>query len=209
MRPWRTKQISVVLFFSLMTVLPAVRPLAAQEAIPCPPEVFHTVVVDGIWFDDVWLVMLRSVGSNIAIYEVIGTPISRGGGWQWENGSITLSCYVWWIWRFGVQVGLRVYPVIETSGAVVPTGGDGGDGCGGGGGGGGDPMDQTSSFGIRPVGAPLMTETCDGGGGGTGGDGGGGGSDGCSTQYGKIEVSYDGGVTWETWWEGWYTECDA
>lgn len=37
---------------------------------------------------------------------------------------------------------------------------------------------------------------------------GGGDSEGCTTKYGKIEVSYDGGETWETWWEGWYTECE-
>ena len=150
------------------------------------------------------------VGSNIAVYDVVGTPVSRGGTWEWVDGSITLSCYVYWVWRVGVRVGLRVYPVIETSGRLVPIGGGGGDDCGGGG---GDdpPMDQTNSFSNSHLGVPMPTESCGGGGGGGGSDGGGGGGGGgggCTMQYGKIEVSYDGGATWETWWEGWYSECD-
>jgi hypothetical protein len=45
------------------------------------------------------------------------------------------------------------------------------------------------------------------------GSGGGGGdgtapSDNCTTQWGVIEVSYDGGSTWEVLWSGYYTECE-
>ena len=44
------------------------------------------------------------------------------------------------------------------------------------------------------------------GGGGGADDGGGGWS--CSTEYVVIEISYDGGATWQTWWQGYATVCE-
>jgi hypothetical protein len=43
----------------------------------------------------------------------------------------------------------------------------------------------------------------DGGGSGTGGGG-----TSCHTEYVFIEVSYDGGSTWSTWWEGYANVCE-
>jgi hypothetical protein len=43
-----------------------------------------------------------------------------------------------------------------------------------------------------------------GGGGGSGGDGGGGS---CYEAYGSVDISYDGGATWEELWSGWYSVC--
>lgn len=40
-----------------------------------------------------------------------------------------------------------------------------------------------------------------------GGGSGGGPSYSCVTKFGRIEISYDGGITWSTLWEGTYTEC--
>ncbi len=49
-----------------------------------------------------------------------------------------------------------------------------------------------------------------GGGGGGGGSGGGGGGGGlsCHTEFIVIEISYDGGLTWWTWWQGDATVCE-
>jgi len=68
------------------------------------------------------------------------------------------------------------------------------------------PMDE-----IRAPGQLVMANSCGGGGGGGGdtGGGSGGGGGNCTEHWGVIEVSYDGGATWETLWEGWYTECEA
>lgn len=59
--------------------------------------------------------------------------------------------------------------------------------------------------------AVSMT-TCGGGGSGTesgsGSESGSGTGTNCSVQYGVIEISYDGGITWEVWWEGYYTVCE-
>jgi hypothetical protein len=51
---------------------------------------------------------------------------------------------------------------------------------------------------------PYGTSNCGSGGGG--GEGGGGGG-GCVVQYFVVEISYDGGNTWHTLWEGWGTVC--
>lgn len=71
-------------------------------------------------------------------------------------------------------------------------------GCGGtgGGGGGGDGWDDGGDSG--------------GGGEGSGGGSGGGDGDGtnCHVEHVVIEVSYDNGATWETWWEGDATVCE-
>lgn len=143
--------------------------MRAQDPIPCPFELFHAVVVDGIWFDDVYLRKHADVGSNIATYNVVGTAVSRDGRWQWQRGGVTLSCYVWWVLRFGVWVGIRVYPVLDSWGPLVPIETDGGGDCDGGG---NDdpPMDQSKAFGVA---SHLTTTTCDGEGGGGDEDGGG------------------------------------
>jgi hypothetical protein len=46
------------------------------------------------------------------------------------------------------------------------------------------------------------------GGTGSGGESGGGGGSNCRTEYVVIEISYDGGNTWQTWYEGSVTVCD-
>jgi hypothetical protein len=46
-----------------------------------------------------------------------------------------------------------------------------------------------------------------GGPGGTGGGGDDGGGAGCHSEYIFIEISYDGGSSWQTWWEGYATVC--
>ncbi len=40
-----------------------------------------------------------------------------------------------------------------------------------------------------------------------GGGGGGGGGSQCYESYGTIEISYDGGMTWQDLWTGWYSVC--
>jgi hypothetical protein len=42
---------------------------------------------------------------------------------------------------------------------------------------------------------------------GTSGDGGASGGDNCHDEYIVVEISYDDGVTWHKWWEGWASVC--
>ena len=81
---------------------------------------------------------------------------------------------------------------------------------GGGGGGGGDGGCETQLI-YDP------DQPCPGGGGGGGGEptvtpggggGGGGGGTTCHQEWVIIEVSYDGGATWSTWWEGYANVCE-
>lgn len=178
------------------------------DPVPCPSALWHTVVVDGIWFDDVYLQKYQTVGSNIAIYDVVGTPVSRDGMWEWHDGGATISCNVLHILRFGVHLDLMVYTVSDNWGPLVPVSDDECDSDGG-----GDPPPAEESI-ARQTTAPQInsqevlasTSSC----GTSGGTSGGGGGDGetCTEEYGEIDISYDGGATWQVWWEGWYTECE-
>ena len=64
-----------------------------------------------------------------------------------------------------------------------------------------DPFDECNSD------TPTITPGTGGGGGGGGGDSGSGGSN-CHTEYVVIEISYDDGATWETYWEGNANVCE-
>ena len=129
------------------------------------------------------------------------TPRDVNGEVYWSGAAVDMICfqaYVVYLGWYQNQLVVMdfgdVYPI-----PTDPT-------CGGGGGGGDDGwMDQAPSY--RPVSAPLADASCGGGGGDSGG--GGGGDSGCTVQWGTIEISYDGGATWEVWWEGYYTECES
>jgi hypothetical protein len=83
---------------------------------------------------------------------------------------------------------------------------DGGAGCGGGGGGAeNDPIYATSydPYAPDPENGAL-TPSCGGSGGGSGSGG-----YSCAWDYITIEISYDGGATWQEYWSGWAQVCDS
>lgn len=79
-----------------------------------------------------------------------------------------------------------------------------GSGCGGGGTE-TDPIYMTSYDPYAPDQEAVTVQDCGGGGGG--GSGGGGGLT-CWWEWMEIEISYNGGKTWETYWSGWGRVCN-
>lgn len=63
----------------------------------------------------------------------------------------------------------------------------------------GDPYSLPSGSSSDPDGLAVASDDCTGGAEGDGG---------CQSVYLRIEVSYDGGVTWQPYWEGWGTVCE-
>jgi uncharacterized membrane protein YgcG len=177
------------------------------EPIPCP-DMLHreVVIVDGIAFCSVSMLRGATQGYNIATYDVIGNPVSADRRWEWRQGGMTIRCEIWHIRRGGVRMSLRTYTPLDTWGPIVPSN----DECHL------DELRTNRSFSVALDDVLSMDPgyPCDpggdGGGGGDPGDGGGGsGGSGCTREYGVIEISYDGGLTWEVWWQGWYTLCNG
>jgi len=177
-----------------------------QEPWPCPASLNHHIDVDGIRFNNVPFTMTANHGRNIASYRVNGIPVSADGRWQWIEGTVTLSCYIYWVWRGPVRLGLRTYFSHGTGGSLIPVQEGSGD-CGGDGS--GEPMTVRATE-RAPTRSRLprpSLASCDSPGswGGWGSDAG----NGCTWRYGVIEISFDGGMTWHVWWQGWYVDCAA
>lgn len=136
-------------------------------------------------------------------YAPVGTStlISTDGKARWEYPQIEVLC---WIYN-AMDILSRHYDPVRFSGTVKECGASGS---------GGDVSLTTSDIGMDPSYDPYDTYdpgggSCEesGGSGGTGGGTGGGGSV-CHTEAITIEISYDDGMTWETWWEGYATVCE-
>jgi hypothetical protein len=99
--------------------------------------------------------------------------------------------------KYGIPgvIEFDIYTKLDDWGRVVPADGS----CSGGGGGG--QWEEAPAK--DPSGVALAAaDECSGG---TGGGGGGGGAGGCTSDWGRIEISYDGGLTWDVW----YTVCES
>lgn len=110
------------------------------------------------------------------------------------EGSWTGKCIGYAQWGIG--------RVLSFEGTVWAVGNDEGDGCGGGG---GDwyYMESYDPYAPTPE-QDAMTASC-GGGGGAGFDPG---NYSCHWDYITLEISYDGGQTWQHFWSGWAQICD-
>lgn len=121
--------------------------------------------------------------------------ISVGGNKRWDNPIAFVSCWIDWYLEGLREVAYYRWHLESYGGEVTNcTSGSGPnmapeyfDGVY-------DPYDPYDPYG---------TSNCGGSGGGNGGGGGG-----CVAEYFVVEISYDGGNTWHTLWEGWGTVCD-
>jgi hypothetical protein len=134
-------------------------------------------------------------------YVPVGTStlVSTDGQAKWLDPQVEVLC---WIYNALDVVSTHDDP-IRFSGSVVQCGSSTGGGNVGG--------TSFTDIGMDPGYDPYGTFDSDGGGScgtGTSGDSGGGGFV-CHTEYVYIEISYDGGVTWDGWWEGYATVCDS
>jgi len=126
---------------------------------------------------------------------------SRDGRARWFDAELYVRCTAIWRYVFGFLVGVEDrYKVLENRGEVEV--------CSGGG---TALLDDPDGSGMGGPNAPYdpyadsSANGCDesSSGGGTGG------SDyTCRDEYVYVEISYDGGVTWEVLWEGWAIVCE-
>lgn len=130
---------------------------------------------------------------------------SDDGTKKWTNPTANVTCFLDWYrleptWHFDTTYRWH----IDEYGGVVTSCDSGGGNVGGTG---FTNVGMDSSYdpygssdpGGGPCGEPGTA-------GSTGGDAGG---FNCHTEYIYIEISYDGGITWEGWWEGYATICDS
>jgi hypothetical protein len=121
--------------------------------------------------------------------------LGRSDDGQWlAEGSWTGRCFGYAQWGIG--------RVVSFEGTVWPT--SSGGGCGGG----GtikDPiyMESYDPYSPDPEDGAL-TPACGGGGGGFTGGG-----YNCTWDYITMEISYDGGATWQDYWSGWAQVCES
>lgn len=121
--------------------------------------------------------------------------LGRSDDDEWlAEGPWTGRCIGYGQWGIG-----RVLSFEGTVWRVGDNGGDGG-GCGGG------EWYYMESYDPYAPEENAATASCGGGGGGGGSDSGGNYS--CYWDYITLEISYDGGQTWEHFWSGWAKVCD-
>lgn len=92
--------------------------------------------------------------------------------------------------------------VLSFEGTVWRVGDESGDGCGGGGNGDWHYMQSYDPYAPAPD-EDAVTASC--GGGGAGFDTG---NYSCHWDHITLEISYDGGQTWQHFWSGWAQICD-
>jgi hypothetical protein len=146
---------------------------------------------------------------GFAQYSAVPSPaISDDGQAMWTNPGVYVECTnTWYLNPNGsiAYVDFR-WHIISYRGQVTVNN----DGCESGGG--GDPIYMTSYDPYAPdenaVDASVQSY-CGGDGGGGGGGGGTGGGVSCRWEWMEIEISYNGGLTWETYWSGWGQTCES
>ncbi|HEX6374076.1 MAG TPA: hypothetical protein VF006_34430 [Longimicrobium sp.] len=122
--------------------------------------------------------------------------LGRSDDNEWlAEGAWTGKCIGYAQWGIG--------RVLSFEGTVWRVGDDEGDGCGGGG---GDwyYMESYDPYSPTPDEDAAVTTSCGGG----GGDGFDPANYSCYWDYITLEISYDGGKTWQEFWSGWAQICD-
>lgn len=182
------------------------------EPVACQPqEEFYTLRSypnydkDGFIFPANPFVLVNGLSLNEAIYAATsgtGSPmysvVDVTGKYVWEDARVLVRCYQV---RFPFPFPF-VYSVVVYEYGQVKT-----------------IMETGCNYTLRPApdetGYDPYSDGCDGttmttttSGGDSGNSQVGGGSGNCTEEYIIVEISYDGGATWETFWEGWAMVCE-
>lgn len=162
---------------------------------PFRPISGYTFHAGGQW-SVTWNTMRGQFGS--AAYAGYPNPVKSVDGQKiWENPTAYVECWVdWYIENGGEQAYYR-WHVLDYGGDVRDC--TSSDSAGSSGRNGlpaeYDPYDPYDPWGC--------SDPYEGGGGGQGEGGGAG----CRVEYVFVDISYDGGNTWHTLWEGWASVC--
>jgi len=201
----RSLVVPLVALLSVWTTVPgfAQRVYAYTEPSPCtvffqPNElVTHHA---GARFEVEWYINFPQYGP-VWYYGQPDPVISDDGTKKWTNPTVNVTCFTDWYYlypTYNMDANFR-WHINEYGGEVTS--------CGGGNAG---PTNFTYAA-EDPSYDPYGTYDPGGGSCQPGTTGSTSGGDGlvCHTEYIYIEISYDGGITWEGWWEGYATVCDS
>lgn len=178
------------------------------DAAPCPPVYRGTLwmYIDianvgrrKFWFQGPFH-WITTIAPGYARYRLVVPGVDQYGEWT-ASGPVIAEC------RRGWLPGLGLIRLTDHEGQLRRNGinaGDG-DGCGAGGGGDWYYMESYDPYAPTPEDGETVTTSCGGGGGGDGFDPS---NYLCSWDYITIEISRDGGKTWEVWWSGWAQVCE-
>lgn len=177
-----------------------------EEAVPCPPSFpafYQNPNLDDMTFWGRSRLMMRQPDGTYG-YHFVGE--TTDGEWKVSGNHVVAArqcldaAYSYWM-------GIPAVVIRLWNEQLYYIGSGSGDGCGGGeGAGGGEYITSHDEIAVYSSDYdPYASEPpC---GGGTGGGGGGVPGFTCSYDYVTLEISKDGGQTWEVWWAGWTLVC--
>lgn len=221
----RPAVVSLVLFSLLLIARPAEGQYQQYELMSCPTHIInflHVATANNgqvVYFYANWI-RNSHAGVNKAFYDPApgqAVPIvSEDGQARWYNPGMFLACYKLVTYRSNgtIEFARDVYQVQYIEGEIKT--------CPSGGGGANPELDHEiygSSYDpFDPVGGDggaasitdvLQSECAETGSGGGGSDtwAGPGGTT-CRYEYLVLEISNDGGMTWDVLWTGWGTVCE-
>jgi hypothetical protein len=144
---------------------------------------------------------------GFAQYSALPSPaVSDDGKATWTDPGAYVECTNTWYFNPNGSVAFVDFRwhVVDYRGEVTYTGSGACETDGG-----GDPVYITSYDPYAPVSdehpGEVSLQGCDGS---TGGNSGSGGGRSCWWEWMTVEVSYNGGLTWETLWSGWGQVCE-
>jgi hypothetical protein len=184
-------------------------PLYEGDAAPCPPVYRGTLWLNidianvgrrKFWFQGP-MHWTRTIAPGYATYDLVVPGVDERGEWT-ASGPVVAEC------RRGLLPGLGMIRLTDHLGQLRRNGIKAEGGCDGDG---TDPWgdaDEIYMATYDPY-APAsdedaVTPAC----GGAGGNGGAGSGYTCAWEYITIEISRDGGQSWEPFWSGWAQSCE-
>jgi hypothetical protein len=181
-------------------------PLHEWDAAPCPPVYRQTLwmYIDianvgrrKFWFQGP-MYWTRTIAPGFAVYDLVVPGVDERGEWT-ASGPVVGEC------RRGLLPGLGMIRLTDHLGQLRRNGINA-DGCRDGAGGEWYYMESYDPYAPTPEDGAAVPTGC--GGDGSGGDGFDPGNYSCTWDYITIEISRDGGKTWEVWWSGWAQVCE-
>jgi hypothetical protein len=177
------------------------------DAAPCPPVYRGTLwmYIDianvgkrKFWFQGP-MHWVTTIAPGYARYRLVVPGVDERGEWT-ASGPVIAEC------RRGLLPGLGMIRLTDHEGQLRRNGINAGNGGGCVGGGDWYYMESYEPYDPAPAEDDAgVTADCGGGSGGAGFDPG---NYSCSWDYITIEISYDGGKTWEHFWSGWAQVCE-